>query len=250
MPEQEEKQDRLYVDLLEEFLKGQKRAIKILYLWDDVARVKNFDRIKKLFNRIMSFDLCDCQQYGFEFLPTFYLDDYKYKNEEKQYDFFMVGALHSDRIDVLEKILANYPRDQYRWNVKLVAGRESIVLAKLKGKIGLKTPFYISSKRISAKDSAELLKRSRIVIDIQMPGQSGLTLRSIESLAAHAKMITTNENVEKYDFYCGNNICIIDRNNPIIDPEFVDSDYMNLPEEILGRYSIHNWVKRLFKYEM
>lgn len=243
-------QDRIYADLFGEFIKKQKKATKILYLWDDVARIQNFDRMKTLFDRIVSFDLNDCQKYGFDFLPLFYLNDYLYKNEEKIYDFLMIGALHSDRAEVLEKILVNFPQDQYKWNAKLVAGRESILLGKIKGEIRLKTPFYVSSKGISAKDSAELLKRSKIVVDIQMPGQNGLTMRTIESLAAHAKMITTNSNVRKYDFYNENNICIIDRKNPIIDSEFVNSKYSDLPEEVLTGYSIHSWVRKLFKYEV
>lgn len=241
-------QDRLYADLLEEFMKEQKKATKILYLWDNAVRLKSLDRIKKYFDRIVSFDLADCMQYGFEFLPLFYLDDYEYKDEDKKYDFLMIGALHSDRSEVLEKILTAYPKDQYKWNVKLVAGKESVILAKLRGEIGLKTPFYICNKGISSTESAGLLKQSRIVVDIQMPGQNGLTMRSIESLAAHAKMITTNKNVREYDFYNENNICVIDRKNPVIDQSFVESDYTDLPNEIVTKYSIHNWVKRLFEY--
>ena len=74
----------------------------------------------------------------------------------------------------------------------------------------------LPSEQLTAK-----LKQSKTVVDIQHPKQSGLTMRTIEMLGANKKMITTNADIQNYDFYHPNNICIVDRNNVVVPPEFI-----------------------------
>ena len=76
--------------------------------------------------------------------------------------------------------------------------------------------------------------------------QAGLSIRTFEALAAHTKMITTNPRIKEYDFYSPENVLIIDRKNPVIDPEFIDKPYRPLRAEIEEKYSISSWVKTLF----
>lgn len=91
----------------------------------------------------------------------------------------------------------------------------------------------------------ELYKKSRIIVDVQHPKQTGLTLRTMEALGAKRKLITTNSDVEFYDFYNPTNILIVDRNNPVINTEFLNSEYSELPDEIYEKYSINSWIEKL-----
>ncbi len=69
-----------------------------------------------------------------------------------------------------------------------------------------------------------------------------MTIRTIEALACGNKIITTNETIKEYDFYNPNNIWIIDRKSPYIDPEFILSPYEKIDERIINSYSIKKFV--------
>ena len=54
-------------------------------------------------------------------------------------------------------------------------------------------------------------------------------MRTIEiALGMRKKSITTNLDIKEYDFYDKNNILIIDRKNPIINKEFLETNYHEL----------------------
>ena len=46
----------------------------------------------------------------------------------------------------------------------------------------------------------------RCVVDVENPGQHGLTMRSIEIIGLKRKFITTNPDIVNYDFYNSNNM--------------------------------------------
>lgn len=90
-----------------------------------------------------------------------------------------------------------------------------------------------------------LLRQSRSVLDIEHEEQSGMTIRTIETLAMGVKLVTTNKNIQKEKFYTPDNIMIIDRNKPILDPYFIKSEF----EPMTGfyeKYSLRAWIKTLF----
>ena len=96
------------------------------------------------------------------------------------------------------------------------------------------------------EETAQIMKESKVTLDVQFGSQSGLTMRTIESVGTHTKLITTNASVRKYDFFDSRNICVIDRSQPEIDEEFWTTEYREVPEEIVSKYSLCNWVKAIF----
>jgi hypothetical protein len=72
-------------------------------------------------------------------------------------------------------------------------------------------------------------------------------MRTIETLGAGKKIVTTNREIKHYDIYRENNVCIIERENPVIDPAFVNSNYEELQSSITEKYSIGGWVTQIFK---
>ena len=231
-------------DLFEEFLRTQPQATKILYLWDDMRRVPNFAETKELVDQIWSSDSKDCAEQGFRFLPLFYCDSYRYQNEEKDIDVSVTGSLHSDRQNIIEKVLADFPQKKYKWYARMIPPMRDAakLLLRSRGKL----PFYVSYKTIPLQENAEILKRSKVVLDMPFASQTGLSIRTLEALAARTKLITTNHHVKEYDFYSDANILLIDRDNPMIDPEFIQTPYQPLDEAIVERYSVSTWVNTLF----
>ena len=72
-------------------------------------------------------------------------------------------------------------------------------------------------------------------------------MRTIETLGAKKKLITTNPNVKGYDFYRPENVLIVDRINPIITKEFIEQPWEDVPEEIYRKYSISSWLNIIFE---
>jgi hypothetical protein len=101
-------------------------------------------------------------------------------------------------------------------------------------------------QRMSLESVGELVKRSRIILDISKPGQAGLSFRFFEAMASRKKVITTNRSVVDYDFYNPANILVIDEANPVIPERFMTDPYVDVPEHIYRKYTLQGWVKTVF----
>lgn len=231
-----------------EFKKKQSKAQCILYLWDDIARMENFKNIEGLFDKIYSFDTEDVKKYGFHFLPLFYTSIHENVHKRKKYLLSMIGTMHSGRLYVWNTIVDKLKIKEESCFLYLLAGS---IKDLLEGKKNMKSR-NINSKCIhiyglTLQEAAIKMAESKIAVDVQFGSQSGLTMRTIESIATETKLITTNPYVKGYDFYNPNNICIIDKKNPIVSKEFLDSEYEDIPEEIVRKYSLHNWIAELLR---
>lgn len=237
-------------DLFRTFCDNQPQAKKILYLWDDVKRIENFDEIKDCFDTIFSFDPVDVKKYGFEMLPLFYTESHVYRQEEKKYKFSLIGMLHSERVTLFDNIVQMTGINENECYVYLLGAKASHFMTWF-------TPFpkrwmgrkYIHAKGMPFEACADILKQTKVALDVQFGSQNGLTLRTLEALAAHTKLITTNQNIRQYDFYNENNICVIDRNHPVVKKEFFETAYENVPDEIVKKYSLAYWVKTMLAFD-
>ena len=99
-----------------------------------------------------------------------------------------------------------------------------------------------SFDKMSAKDISKIVDESRIILDVQHPKQTGLTMRTIEMVGMNKKLITTNESIKKYDFYNTNNIAVVNRKNVEISAEFLNAPYEPLSPELYEKYSLKNWI--------
>lgn len=230
--------------IFQSFCKEQQDARKVLYLWDDVRRVENFDEIKDCFDDIYSFDHVDVEQYGFHMLPLFFTDSHRYQGQEKKYRFGLMGMLHSERLTLFEQITSTHGLKEEECFVYLLG-------AQFKHFLSWFNPFhkrwmgrkYIHANGMSFEKCADILKEMKVALDVQFGTQNGLTLRTLEALAANTKLVTTNQNVKRYDFYNENNICVIDRSNPKVSEDFFKTDYQKVPDEIVEQYSLSHWIK-------
>jgi hypothetical protein len=221
-------------------------AKMILYLWDSVRNNKNALNILNHFDKILSFDKDDVQKYGFIFRPLFYIEEYRQIADKTTfvYDTLFVGTVHSDRyafVKTIHQQLNTFGKKMYFYFFF-----RSIVLY-YKKKL-----FDITYKEANVSDfnfvpvgKTELLTliaKSACIIDIQHPKQTGLTMRTIEALGACRKLITTNEFIKTYDFYCPDNILIVDRKRPVVNIDFLNTSYQKLDDNIYNSYSLESWI--------
>lgn len=224
----------------------------LIYHWDSIANNGNALKLLPLFDHAYSFDKLDCQRLGMHFLPLFYLPDYETianGNIVYDYDLMFVGTTHSDRYRFVNSIASQI--EDFGGKCFVYFFFQSKILF-YKMKLQNKTMRYVSIRNvhfdsIKKEQLLELYRRSRIIVDAQHPKQTGLTMRCFETLGAKCKLVTTNKEIEKYDFYRPENILIVDRSHPVITRSFFESPYMNLPDDIYIKYSLNTWIKTIFR---
>ncbi|WP_123377641.1 hypothetical protein [Aliarcobacter butzleri] len=228
--------------------------LKVLtYFWDSVKNRKKSLEYLAYSNKFFSFDLKDAEaDIRIEFLPLFYIDDYKnIANIENElvYDISFIGTVHSDRYKIIKKIEEQAKELNLKTYSYFYSPNKILFFFQ---KLFKKDFKYIKWKDVSFKslnksDVINIIEKSKCIIDIQHPKQTGLTIRTIEMLGGKKKLLTTNIEIMKYDFYNTDNILLLDRNNPKINVDFFGKEYKNLTDDIYKKYSINQWLKTIFK---
>lgn len=235
-------------ELLKGFRKRLKDSVFILYLWDDVVRIKNFESTRKCFDKIFSFSQFDAHKYGLTYLPLFYLNEFRYAGEEKRIAMNMIGTLQEERLSIGQRVREElkltvqmcfiYLYERRKWHYLI---RNHILKMNLKN-----IPQEIYFDKISIDNVAQILKNSKITLDIPAQTQKGLSMRTFESIAAHTKIITTNPGIRSIEFYNSSNVCVIDKDNINISSDFLKRDYVPLDDSVIEKYSFDNWMKAIF----
>lgn len=219
-----------------------------LYLYDSLRNVKNIEKKIPYFDRVLSFDMDDANKNErLIFRPLFFADEYnnqKLKTQSLKYDICFIGTIHSDRYKVIKKIKTIAASREY--NVFLYCFLQSKIVYYLykmtkREFCGVKKSDFEFNK-IDSKRISKIISESNVIIDVQHPNQTGLTMRTIEMLGMEKKIITTNEHIKNYDFYDPRNISIIDRNNVEIPSEFIDCSYHKVSDSIFKKYSLEYWI--------
>lgn len=226
------------------FLRSQySNAEFVYYTWDSV---KNFPKIKNIYNlfdRYYSFDKKDCEQYGMQFLPLFYSNDYI--QEEASYDVSSLMTYGIAKAKSYQKIIRSLPqgvsvnqylvmkhKSTYRYNkLKFPGSFEGIVEEAIK---------FVP---LNQEQSNVMFAKSKVVIDCPLDGQNGLTMRTFEVLHLERKLITTNANIKEYDFYTPKNIFVADGESRV-SQSFID-DPFDESAKLDEKYSIDSFVSVL-----
>ena len=227
-------------------------AKMVLYFWDSVANVPDGEKKMALYDKVLTFDPNDADKYKIPFLPIPYGKEYT-KNEENvdyKYDVAFIGTAHSVRPRVVKQVRKQCEQMGRKCFIYFYSPH---ILVFMFNKLFNKDYRYISLKEVnftalSTKEVCEIYNLSRCVLDIEHPKQHDTTTRPVEMLPMKKKIITTNIHVKDFDFYNQNNFLIIDRDNPQIDEEFFESEYLPVKEDVLYNYSPKKFVETLLKF--
>ncbi|MDX4975368.1 CgeB family protein [Myroides odoratimimus] len=222
----------------------------IFYNWDSFKNTPNTKKLLDLYDTKFSFDPYDAKDSSIFFRPLYYIDSYASLESRKDflYDLLFLGTAHSDRYIISNRIKENLEEK----------GKKVYCFYYMQGKL---VYFYkklfdstfqhfdykkLSFESLSTSKMLMLYNQSKVILDINHPGQKGLTMRTFEAIGAKKKLITTNEEIKKLPFYNRDNILVLDRNKPEIDLSFVESDYCDIDSEIYQKLSIEGWLFNLF----
>jgi len=224
----------------------------LFYAWDSIKNYPHVVEYLPLFDRCYTFDDKDIEQYPFlTHLPLFYSKDFEVVGPQRasvgKPKIVFAGTVHSDRYRLLGKIYKQY-KDTFDFDFFLYFPSKILLVKFIKDnflEIIKYKVFGFSLRSKTKKEIAEYFLNATAIIDIQHPKQHGLTMRTIEILPLKRKIITTNPEIERYDFFLAENILVIDRELPTLAEEFFVTPYHEIEPEILHGYSVEGWVKKL-----
>ena len=234
-----------------EFIKKLKEKnpdiVTILFLWDTLEETALKNSAFQ-YDYIFSFDPEDCKKHNFIFRPIFYIEECE-KNvpqySEKKYDIYYLGALRDKKRYNIVKEFKKYS-DLKKLNsfLKVIYNKKSIKILKN----NLDNDEILCETKISYKENREILKNSRVVLDLNFERQNGLTIRASEALGTKTKVITTNKYIKKYDFYNEKNIYFIEKLEEIKDIplSFFEEEYIEIDKEIKNRYTTKGFIDDIF----
>lgn len=226
--------DRLNHETLE-FLTQSTQDL-ICYCFDAIDNIPAVATKFSFFNRIFSYEKEDVVKFKVNYVPNFIPFDSYTKNTD-EVGVFNISSF-DNRFPLIEKIAQNLKEQNYPYRILI-----------RKEKPQKSDYLEIVSEYIPLAEVYNFLESSKIILDIQKENQKGLSFRIMEALGMRKKLITTNPQVVKEDFFDPDNILLLDKDNPVIPREFLEKEYVELPESILEKYSRESWIKTVFNLE-
>lgn len=238
-------------EMVKQIRNQQAEARFVMYQWDSEKNLPYSIMIHEYFDKVYTFDRYDCQNKEmYHFLPLFYTEIYekigKRNAENRKYDCSYIGTAHPKKYMDINRLASE---------VRKVMPRQFIyhyMPSKLKYIYHKMTaPEYKKAKyqefqrvKLSMESMIKVIEQSQCILDAPQAGQTGLTIRTIESIGAKRKLITTNADIMNYDFYRESNILAVEGEINFKSPFFTE-EYEELPESIYKKYSLRSWLAAL-----
>lgn len=174
---------------------NNKRAIFILYIWDDIKGLFKFSHYK-YFDKVFSYNIEDCSRYGFRYLSIFTEHREIEKIENRKYDISIVATANKQRIKMAKRLYNKY-KDKYNFYIYFYSPDS-------------KFEFFAHKEPMNFQQYMSILAESKATLEVVRHKQKGPTTRNFDALETGTKIITNNKHITKYDF-CDSNIFIINR---------------------------------------
>lgn len=220
----------------------------VAYLWDSFANCQRFGKCFDLFDEVFSFEPADCERYKLKFRPLFYSNDYSslplIPESGFQYDACFIGSVHQpSKFHVIQDICQELESAGKKVFKYFYLPSKSVELVR---RIGDSSYRGVDFKHcsLSASQVAKIYSVSKVIIDSPQSEQAGLTMRTLETVGARRKLITSNPDVVNYDFANKQNVAIWHSSNTL-DSMFFDTEYVSLPKNVYESYSIKSFVGML-----
>lgn len=216
----------------------------VLYYWDSLKTHDYSDYIN-YFTKVFTFDRFDAEHNPkLHYLPLFYSKDYRsVRYQETQvykYDLLFVGSINNlSRYYQLKLFIEWAKKNNLRFyhHAVIALPRYARLIFRDRTFPPLRF-FYLKPYQVQ-----NLFMTSKVILDLPNNIQSGLTLRTIETIGAGKKLITMNESIYNEVFYDEQRIFIAKESFP--PKEFFDN-CENIDYKGFETYSLENWLRTIF----
>lgn len=229
-------------------IKSASNARFVAYLWDAFNNCERFGASRDLFDDIYSFEPSDCERYGLKLRPLFFSGAYDglplVPDGGFTYDACFIGSVHQpSKFEAISSICDNFESRGLRvFRFFFMPSKSAAALRRLTNPAYRGVEFSFES--LPAEKVAQIYARSKAIIDSPQAGQRGLTMRTLETIGAHRKLITANPDAVLYDFASKGDVAVW-RGEGSVPPDFFETPYRVLPDEVYRGYSIETFVRTL-----
>ena len=209
---------------LSKYIKEQNPKCKVIvFFWNKLLLQPYFDILKDPnVDEFYIFDEEEAKKYNLKWNSTFYSKRMSIEKNKIKNDIVFIGRA-KDREKQIKDLEKELKKQKIKTDFKIITDEKDI---------------------IEYSDYLEMVSKSRAILDYNAYNQSGLSLRVMESLFLKKKLITSNKNIKKCDFYNKNNIFILGEDKLSDLYKFIHSDYQEIDEKILDYYDFDNWIQR------
>ncbi|MBQ9457654.1 MAG: hypothetical protein IJU64_04015 [Bacilli bacterium] len=221
------------------------KAEFVYYLWDSMKNAKYGRRLSLEFDRRYYFESDGYD--GFERLENFFDPAFaELPENEKKYDLAYIGTAYPAKLKEADRLFRSlgdrYPARYLYFYLPSPLMRIFFTITH-PGYRKLAKRFGLQTQKISKEEVLSIYSQTKILLDFPRANQNGLTMRTLESMAAKKKLITTNPTVVSYDFYNKENIYVFDGRPIDFDQDFFAKPaYSAVKKEIVDRYTVHHFV--------
>ncbi|MBC8053228.1 MAG: hypothetical protein H7Y13_09190 [Sphingobacteriaceae bacterium] len=225
-----------------EAVKAQNPGIQtLLYEWDSLSFWdSDYTSLIPHFDKTLSFDYKDCEDFKLPYAPTFHMDEYAtIEKTEPEIDFIFCSNYTDEKYEFVKKFIDYTRRKGYKVHIHLYLSWFKYYKEKLRGNIIDYN--LVAFKRLPREDYFKLFCKSKTIVDFSATVQSGLTMRVIDALGSGKRVLTNNANVAKEPGFNPHQIVIYDAKNLNLPDYINDGEYFEKKD-----YSIDNWLDNLF----
>ena len=198
-------------DIIEEIKKHVPQCKIVDYQWDSIERSSNALKLLDIADVAYSFDYKDVDKYPqLQYLSLFSSWNecgYVVNSTKKEFDLLHLGGNRNDRVALINKFKNICKKNSLNYYIFCHERFASYIKNRKKLIIDREDLHFFS---ISYRKYFQLLQKSRVILDIASPQQSGLTMRTFESLDLGVKIVTTNTYIKREPFYNEDYIYIIE----------------------------------------
>lgn len=216
------------------------RGVKVLLIRDLVDAVF-VDEMRKLFDRIYSFDPDQCRLFGIDYLEQFFpfnaesarkLNTRRLEPTRRITCFFL--GRDKGRAHLIENIANDLENLGCSIKFQIVKDESSISLSK-----------YHTDSVLPYEENLQKVIDADVLIEINQPGQSGLTLRALEAAFFDKKLITTNKAVKDLHFYDPSRFYIFEEFDREAISRFLASPSKPIDVEALKKHCPETMLERI-----
>lgn len=197
--------------------------IRIIYWYWNPVNNRSLPSLTKTTDiELWSFDRNDCMKYGMQQNIQYYYTVRNLIQMKPEYDLYFIGH-DKGRKDEVKKVTETFKNLGLASRVDLVGNGKQFI------------PYSEVQKRIAC---------SRAILEINQKGQSGYTLRALESLFFNKKLITTNDAICNEEFYRPENVFVLNKDKDL--KKFMETPVVDV-SEYKKKHDIDMWFWNFMK---
>lgn len=211
---------------LPEYIHRINPQIRIIYWYWNPVNNHTLPRLVTDSNvEFWTFDKGDQKKYHMKFNIQYYTGTTNIQKENVKYDVYFIGH-DKGREKKINDILKKIKNAGLKYKVDILSDNSKRYIA-----------YNIVKKRIMA---------AKAILEVNQKGQTGYTLRALESLFLEKKLITTNKSIVNENFYSSKNIFVVDSDDWGKLPSIITSPYDKTVNHFKNKYDINAWFSNFF----